>query len=240
MGKIKYEEVKQSIEDAGWKLISKEYVNLKTDLLALCPKGHEVHFPFEDWRRNVVECQCCNYQPFKKINEKPKRKNGYRILAFDQASICSGWSCFDQDRLINYGSWTSHGTKSTERIAQTKAWFASMINQHNPDLIVLEDIQLQKFGDGEEAVLTFKKLAHLQGVLKNFCYENNFSYLIVAPGTWRTHNGIKGRTRTDQKKNAQLKVQSIYEIKVSTDEADAILLGRYAASLHQQQEVIEF
>jgi len=77
-----------------------------------------------------------------------------------------------------------------------------MIDSWNPSIVVFEDIQLQKFGDGEEAVLTFKKLAHLQGVLKNYCYENNIPYFIIPPGTWRTHNNIKGRTRTDQKKNA--------------------------------------
>ena len=48
------------------------------------------------------------------------KKNGYRILAFDQASITSGWSVFDDERLIKFGHWTSDGRHSTERIAQTK------------------------------------------------------------------------------------------------------------------------
>lgn len=240
MGKIKYEEVKQSIEEAGWSLISTEYVNLKTDLTALCPCGHEVHFPFEDWRAGHVECLVCQHQPFRKVNEKPKKKTGYRVLGFDQASITSGWSVFDGLNLVNYGSWTSHGAKSTERIAQTKAWVASMIEQHKPDMVCLEDIQLQKFEDGETAVLTYKKLAHLQGVLKNYCYEKGIPYLIIPPSTWRTANNIKGKTRSDQKKSAQIKVQQLYDIKVTTDEADAILLTKYAASQQAAQQTIEF
>lgn len=59
MGKIKYEEVKQSIEDAGWRLISKEYKNLQSDLQGECPLGHEVHFTFSDWRRGDVDCPLC-------------------------------------------------------------------------------------------------------------------------------------------------------------------------------------
>ena len=44
-----------------------------------------------------------------------------------------------------------------------------------PDLVIFEDIQLQVF-DGGEQVITFKKLAHLQGVLKNYCYENEITF----------------------------------------------------------------
>ena len=240
MSKIKYEDVKESIEEAGWTLVSKEYVNLKTDLIALCPLGHEVHFPFDQWRRGKTTCDICSRQPFKKINELPKKKEGYRILGFDQASITSGWAIFDDQKLVNYGSWSSHGAKSTERIAQTKAWVASMIEKHQPSIVYLEDIQLQKFEDGEAAVLTYKKLAHLQGVLKNYCFENGIPYDIVAPNTWKSYNNIKGKTRSDQKKSAQLRVKALYDIDVTQDEADAILIGRYAAAQHNSMKIIEF
>lgn len=47
---------------------------------------------------------------------------------------------FDNEKLIKYGKWTSEGTHSTERIAQTKYWVASMIEKWKPDCIALEDI----------------------------------------------------------------------------------------------------
>jgi hypothetical protein len=58
--------------------------------------------------------------------------------------------------------------------------------------------------DGGEsaAVTTYKKLAHLQGVLKNYCYENGVPYLIVPPATWRNFSNIKGKNRTDRKRSA--------------------------------------
>lgn len=119
-----------------------------------------------------------------------------------------------------------------------------MIEKFNPNQVIFEDIQLQKFSsmDGGEsaAVTTYKKLAHLQGVLKNYCYENGVPYLIVPPATWRNFSNIKGKNRTDRKRSAQLKVQSLYDIEVSQDEADAILITRYAASQHGAIKMIEF
>ena len=130
-----------------------------------------------------------------------------------------------------------------------KAWMASMIEKYTPDEIILEDIQLQLQKDfnssqdlGEEniAVVTYKKLAHLQGVLKNYCYENGVPYKIVPPATWRTYSNVKGRSRTDKKKSAQLIVNNFYEIKVTEDEADAILIGRWAAAQHTKTDMIVF
>ena len=115
-----------------------------------------------------------------------------------------------------------------------------MVSKWKPDLLVFEDIQLQKFGDGNEAVLTYKKLAHLQGVLKNFAFENGIPYKIVPPSTWRAHSEIKGKTRTDKKKNAQIKIKKMYDVSVTQDEADAILIGAWAVHEHNQQKIIMF
>lgn len=238
--KLKFEDIKKDIESQGWKLNQDEYVNLKTDLQVICPEGHDCFVSYEKWRRGSFECPICKQNQYYKSDNIAVKKNGYRILAFDQASITSGWAVFDGEILVKYGKWSSEGTHSTERIAKTKYWVASMIQKWNPDEVVFEDIQLQKFGEGNEAVLTFKKLAHLQGVLKNYCYENQILYSIVPSATWRAHVEIKGKTRQDKKKSAQLKVKRFYDISVTQDEADAILLGRYGAYAHKSTEVIEF
>lgn len=238
--KLKFEDIKADIENKGWQLNQDNYVNLKTDLQVICPEGHDCFVSYEKWRRGAFECPICKQNQYYKSDNIAVKKKGYRILAFDQASITSGWAVFDDEELIKYGKWSSEGTHSTERIAKTKYWVASMIQKWNPDEVIFEDIQLQKFGEGNEAVLTFKKLAHLQGVLKNYCYENQIMYSVVPSATWRAHVEIKGRTRQDKKKSAQLKVKRFYDISVTQDEADAILLGRYGAYTHKSTEVIEF
>ena len=163
------------------------------------------------------------------------------ILSLDASTKSTGYAIFDEDKLISYGKWSSNGTHSTERISQTKNWIACMIEKWKPDLVVLEDIQLQKFGeDGQEGVLTFKKLAALQGVLKNYCFESGIIYKIVSPSTWRAHSEIKGKSRTDKKKNAQLKVKRLYDISVTQDEADAVLIGAWAVNDRQNSKMISF
>ena len=115
-----------------------------------------------------------------------------------------------------------------------------MLQTYNPDEVVIEDIQLQKFGEGEEAVLTYKKLAHLQGVLENYFYENGFVYKVVAPATWRAHSQVKGKSRLEKKKSAQLIIKGTYDVSVTQDEADAILIGHWAVNNHKKNEMISF
>lgn len=239
MARLKYEEVKKEVEELGWELLTNNYTNLKTEMSFKCPEGHINYYSLEKWRRGHT-CVTCKNNHYSNISTKPVKKKGYRILAFDQASITSGWAVFDNDELISYGKWTSEGTHSTERIGQTKYWVASMVEIWHPDELVFEDIQLQKFGDGGEAVLTYKKLAHLQGVLKNFAFEKGIPYRIVSPSTWRAISKIKGKTRNDKKKNAQLKIKTLYDVSVSQDEADAILIGTWAVHEHNQTKIIMF
>lgn len=240
MGKIKYEDVKANIEEKGWQLLSTSYHNLKSELELKCPEQHLCYTTYEKFRNNNFICPICEQNKYYKMEESFQKKKGFRTLAFDQASITSGWSLFDEQELISYGKHTSDGNKSTERIANTKYWFVSMIKKAKPDKVILEDIQLQQFGSGNENVLTFKKLAHLQGVLKNYLFENGIPYEIVHQATWRAYSKIKGKSRADQKKSAQLKVKELYDISVDNDTADAILIGKWGAAQHKKSEIIEF
>lgn len=203
-----------------------------------CPNDHENYYTMEFWRRHK-ECPVCKSNKYFQLNDNAPKSKGFRILAFDQASITSGWAVFDDGDLTKFGSWTSNGNNSTDRIAKTKQWVASMIQIWKPDLIILEDIQLQKF-DGGEQVLTYKKLAHLQGVLENYCYENGFIFKVVPPATWRAANDVKGKTRSDKKKSAQIIVKGLYDVNATQDEADAILIAKWAVQDRQNHQMITF
>lgn len=223
--------VREEVNTSGWKLISNEYKNLKTQMCFECPNGHENYYTMDYWRKHR-DCPICKNNKYfvQNQNDKAPKKNGFRILAFDQATITSGWSVYDGDELIKYGSWTSEGLNSTEKINKTFHWFLNMVQIWKPDLIVLEDIQLQEKNNRtwEENVGTFKKLAHLQGVLNNYCYENNLSFKVVAPATWRAASKIKGKSRVEKKKSAQIIVKQLYNVSCTQDEADAILIGYWA------------
>lgn len=47
----------------------------------------------------------------------------------------------------------------------------------------------------------------------------------VFSASWKSTLGIKGRTRPEQKKNAQQYVEKNYNIKTSQDAVDAICIG---------------
>ncbi len=156
-------------------------------------------------------------------------------MALDQATTTSGWAIFDDGVLINYGAITFNSFNTDERISELKQWLISMISNWTPDLIGLEDIQLQQFGaknsDNVEGVTTYKVLAHLQGVLQNLLYEDKSTYEIIHVSVWRKHCNILGKTRADKKKSAQLKIKQWYDVSVTQDEADAICIGKYLSEV---------
>lgn len=203
-----------------------------------CPNNHENYYTMEYWRKHT-ECPICKSNKYYRMNDKAPKSKGFRILAFDQASITSGWSVFDDNELIKFGHHDTVGNSSTDRISKTKAWVASMLQMWKPDLVILEDIQLQVY-DGGEQVITFKKLAHLQGVLKNYCYENGYIYKVVPPATWRAYSKVKGKTRTDKKISAQMIVKDKYGLNVTQDEADALLIGLWAVNDNKKTDMITF
>lgn len=76
-------------------------------------------------------------------------------------------------------------------------------------------------------MVTYKKLAHVQGALIVTCIENNIPYKIVPPATWRSSCGVKGKVRSEYKPAAQKHVLDKYGLNVTDDVADAICIGEY-------------
>lgn len=106
---------------------------------------------------------------------------------------------------------------------RTKVW--SLIEKHDIQKVVLEEIQLQSTVGNN--VVTYKKLAYVQAIIIQLLDELKMPYEIVASSSWKSTLGIKGRARTEQKKNAQIYVNTIYGIKATQDECDAICIGTH-------------
>lgn len=146
-----------------------------------------------------------------------------KILSLDQALNLTGFAIFEEDLLIKYGTLNLSDIKgdnpTDEKILNVKEFIKRIKKNYGIDLVIIEDIQSQV------NIKTFKHLAWLQGVIKNYLYEQEIPYTVYKPSEWRKIIGIKGRKRVEQKANAQLKVKELYNIDVSEDEADAILLA---------------
>lgn len=226
--KIKYEDIVSEARAHGWELVSDEYKNLKTEMKWKCDEGHEIYVPYSHVR-NKWECPVCKNNTFKNVEKTviAKPKGAKRILALDQATHSTGYAIFDDGLLVRADVYQSKGDTEVARISDMRTWLICMVEAWNIDGVGLEDIQLQN-GAHRMGVTTYKVLAHLQGVLIECLYSINMPYVVLPSATWRAHCNIKGRTRVDKKRSAQLLVKQWYDITVSDDVSDAICLGKCA------------
>ena len=240
MAKIKIEDIKAEIEKEGWSLVSDKYVNLDEEMEFRCDEGHSV---FSSWKkmRQRLDCPICKQNVYKNQNSKvvQKKKGTFRILALDQATHTTGYSIFDNNELVKYGTFTTSQSEEIERDNHIKHWVVSMIDSWNPDLVVIEGIQLQENKDARMGVTIFEMLARLQGILMEAIYECNVPFKIAPTNTWRNHCKVKGVHRTDRKRSMQLLVKEWFDVSVSDDCADAIGIGKYAADTNKPTSAIE-
>lgn len=142
-------------------------------------------------------------------------------LALDAATKLSGYSFWKDGKLDNWGTHESKDPALVNNILDMKKWVLGLVKKLKPAVVFYEDIQLQC------NVSVFKALAKLQGVLECLLAEKDIPCVLVPSSTWKSHCGVKGKTRKEQKINAIARVKELYGVDASTDEADAILLGRY-------------
>lgn len=236
MARITLTQINRELESKGWKILSKKYQNLKTQMTFMCDEGHKVYTTWGQLRKKLF-CPSCQANQYKNMAKEidPKLKGVTRILALDQSTWDSGWSVFDGGSLTRYGTFTATEKDESKRFVEIKEWFLSMYHNFEPDVVAIEGIQYQKnFG-----VTTFQILARLQGVIMATCAELGVSLEVCPTNTWRSHIGVKGRSRVDKKTSMKLIVKEKFDITVNDDCADAIGIGKYAADIFSPDIEIE-
>lgn len=148
-----------------------------------------------------------------------------RLLALDQASRISGYAVFIDGELVTFGKIVTEDSDIGIRLNQIRNKVESLINDYQIDYVAFEDIQLQN--NVINNVQTFKTLAEVFGVIYELVTEKHISHEAVLSGTWKSTLNIKGRTRPEQKKNAQAYVTETYNVKATQDESDAICIGSH-------------
>lgn len=242
MGVIKLEDIQSILKQDNWKLISTEYHNLDEELIFECEEGHRV---YSNWKKIRVkrECPTCKQNELKQISSKiiNKNKNTKRVIALDQATRVSGYSIWDNGKLIKYGTFETQLDDEIARCNAIKTWLISLINEWKPDKIGFEGIQFQTYSNGKHSmgITVFETLAHLQGILMETCYDMNVPYEVAPTNTWRAYCGVKGQARTDKKRSMQNLVKQWYDIGVTEDEADAIGIGKYFADKYMKNIIVE-
>ena len=146
-----------------------------------------------------------------------------KLLALDQSSHCTGFSVFEDKKLIDSGKFDLNKTDLGERLYDYRLKIIELIDKYQVDQVAFEDIQIQE--NHARNVSTYKILAEIFGVTQELLSELKIPYQVVSSNTWKSKVNIKGKQREEQKKNAQLYVLNTFNKKVSQDEADAIAIG---------------
>lgn len=148
-----------------------------------------------------------------------------RMLALDQASKVSGYAIFIDGNLETYGKIDTGESEIGVRLHTIRENVAQLIADYDIDYIVFEDIQLQQ--NVQNNVQTFKVLAEVFGVIYELATELKIENTAVLASSWKSTLGIKGRTRPEQKRNAQAYVLETYGVKAIQDVCDAICIGSH-------------
>lgn len=146
-----------------------------------------------------------------------------KVLAFDQASIKTGFAVFEDITLTGYGVIDLSKEKSAAiRAGAMITEMYALIEEHKPDAIVMEDVAMQR------NVATLVTLARLQGALMAYCYQHNVAGSIFKSSEWRKLLQFKQGNKVPRarlKQQAQEFVEKGFGLQVSEDEADAICIG---------------
>lgn len=237
MAKLSIEQIKGELAKKNFTLIDATgYENLESFITIQCPKQHITQTNLKSFRHDSYKCPCCDKAiDFINPSDVPQKGKKYRLIAFDQATQKFGLSIFDDGELVYYKLFTFSGSAVNRMVKIRKIIDEIVIKQWKPDYIVFEDIQGQQNG-----YITFKTLAMLLGVVSEVCQANDVPYECVSPNVWRKYAGTCGKTREEEKILSIAVVKNKYNIKVTDDVAEAILIGRYGCAMHYDVGKIAF
>lgn len=153
-----------------------------------------------------------------------------KIIAFDQASLNTGWSIFEDGNYVDSGVITkSNKIPIIDRVPQMAAAICVKIKESGADAVYIEGIQTQS---NQKTVVD---LARLQGGIMMWCSIKKVPLYILSPSEWRKILKYKMGPKVPR---AELKEQSINYVKekfgldnISEDRAEAICIGAAASAL---------
>ena len=152
-----------------------------------------------------------------------------RILSFDQASVITGYSLFDDDQYVDSGVITKNKSiPIAERVPAMALAICAKIKEVKPDAVIIEDVQNQN------SVKTVVDLSRLQGGIIMYCVSKGIPIEIYHPSQWRKAlNFVQGtKTKRDAlKEQATDYVKSLgFEIE-NIDESEAICINLAAQKM---------
>lgn len=157
------------------------------------------------------------------------------VMGIDASTTCSGYSVFDNHKLIEYGAIKPPETLEwRDRIAYQTIEFMKLFKKYQPEILYAEDVPAK---DGK---LTIEKLGAVQGMLIALCAAYKIQTHFLLPSKWRGALGIFDGTRSGlhrdvlkqkaiEMANKEFDIQLVWVApkskKNQDDIAEAILIG---------------
>lgn len=144
-----------------------------------------------------------------------------RMLSIDASTKSTGIALYINGNLQNTKLFISKTKDADDRVDDMISQLYRYIDDVNPAIIVIETPVAVK-----QNIQTQLLLAQILGAVRGKCIENEICFCTYRPSEWRRRfDGIKPRKRVDLKQWAIDTVSDLFNIEVSDDEAEAILIG---------------
>lgn len=235
--KLSLEELSREIEAKGFKLISKyeQYKNISSFILIECEKGHKIQTNLKAIRNSNFACAFCagkaTKAKFVSSVEVPK-KQGYRIIGFDNASHNMGVAIFDNGKLVYYRLLRFTEGTAIQRLNKIRDFLEDEIIQNwEPDFIQIESVHHKNNYN------LYEVLTKLHGIFEMACDRFGIDFDSVRSSQWRGHFVINSRSREKDKESAIKLVKDMYQIDVNDDVAEAILITKYRSDMQKKDNV---
>ena len=213
-----------------------QYKNILSPIKVKCSNGHSIETNLKTIRGSTFTCPICVGKATKGFKNEPvsiPKKKGFRIVAFDNSSQYIGVSIFDDGKLVYYGLFSFTEGTAIERISKIRDLLEDRIlPSWEPDFIQFEDVQLQ---GGQ--FKTYDVLIKVIGIFEIACVRAGIAYEKTRSSVWRSHFGINKKKRAVEKQLAIDLVFKMYNIKVTDDVAEGILIGKYRVDMINKSKI---
>lgn len=152
-----------------------------------------------------------------------------KVLAIDGSTKSTGWSVFENNKLLDYGLITASNKNVLDRIPVIVNGLMAVLLKYQPDEVVMEEVIPEDVNHNQT---TYKSLMYLQAMIAIAFHQRGKALNFYTASEWRKKCGIHtGRgIKRDEVKAADIKfVADTYNLQVNDDIADAICIG-YAYS----------
>jgi len=151
-------------------------------------------------------------------------KKATKMISLDTSTANTGYAYWKNGKLSGYGVIESQGNhKNGDKTDDMMLRIDRYLKEKMPDIVVVEMTVVPLNAH------TQRELTELVGGIRNFCLMNKIEFFRLRPTQWRKLVRDKDeklpKRRNELKEWSKCKVKSLYNIDVTDDTSDSILIG---------------